>query len=102
MSVSNEYLEKIKFAVRTVSTDSKVIREITDIIEECRADMINKGVDKAIANDESNYSTLGCVRSFARSRFGIDANDVQANMADYRLQVDELRKVAYDEDSGEG
>lgn len=99
MSVSSEYLNKIKFAVRTVSTDTNVVQEITDIIEECRADMINKGVDKAIANDETNYSTLGCIRSFARSRFGIDANDIEANMADYRLQVDELRKVARNEDS---
>ena len=99
MSVSSEYLNKIKFAVRTVSTDANVVQEITDIIEECRADMINKGVDKAIANDETNYSTLGCIRSFARSRFGIDANDIEVNMADYRLQVDELRKVARNEDS---
>ena len=102
MSVSNEYLEKIKFAVRTVSTDSNVIQEITDIIEECRADMINKGVDETVANDETSYSTLGCVRSFARSRFGIDANDISVNMADYRLQVDELRKAVRDESAGEG
>lgn len=99
MSVSTEYLNKIKFAVRTVSTDSNVVQEIEDIIEECRADMINKGVDEDIAGDESNYAVLGCVRSFARSRFGIDANDIQLNMADYRLQVDELRKVALDEDT---
>jgi len=94
MSVSENYLNKIRFAVRTVSNDLNVIQEITDIIEECRADMINKGVDEAVANDETNYSTLGCVRSFARSRFGIDANDIDLNMRDYRLQVDELRKVA--------
>ena len=99
MSVSSEYLNKIKFAVRTVSTNTNVVQEITDIIEECRADMINKGVNKAIVNDETNYSTLGCIRSFARSRFGIDANDIEVNMADYRLQVDELRKVARNEDS---
>lgn len=98
--VSPEYLNKIKFAVRTVSTDTNVIQEITDIIEECRADMVNKGVSREIAHDENDYSVLGCVRSFARSKFGIDANDIQANMADYRLQLDELRKaVAEDEDS---
>lgn len=99
MSVSENYLNKIRFAVRTVSTDANVVREITDLIEECRADMINKGVDEVVANDETNYSTLGCVRSFVRSRFGIDANDIQTNMNDYRLQVDELRKAALDESS---
>lgn len=93
MSVSGDYLNKIKFAVRTVSTDANVLQEITDIIEECRADMVNKGVAAAVAQDETNYCVLGCVRSFARARFGIDANDIQVNMADYRLQVDELRKA---------
>lgn len=95
--VSGNYLSKIKFAVRTVSEDFNVVEEIVDIIEECRADMINKGVDAKVANDETNYSTLGCVRSFARARFGIDANDIELNMRDYRLQVDELRKVAYED-----
>jgi len=97
--VSAEYLEKIKFAVRTVSTDDNVIAEIEDIIEECRADMVNKGVSEDVAGDETNYSVLGCVRSFARSRFGIDANDIQLNMQDYRLQVDELRKAVRNEDT---
>jgi hypothetical protein len=97
--VSPEYLNKIKFAVRTVSTDTNVIQEITDIIEECRADMVNKGVSEDVAGDETNYSVLGCVRSFARSRFGIDANDIQLNMQDYRLQVDELRKAVRNEDT---
>ena len=97
--VSAEYLEKIKFAVRTVSTDNNVIAEIEDIIEECRADMVNKGVSEDVAGDETNYSVLGCVRSFARSRFGIDANDIQLNMQDYRLQVDELRKAVRNEDT---
>lgn len=97
--VSAEYLEKIKFAVRTVSTDDNVMAEIEDIIEECRADMVNKGVDEDIVKDEFNYSVLGCVRSFARSRFGIDANDIQLNMQDYRLQVDELRKAVRNEDT---
>ena len=101
MSVSAEYLNKIKFAVRTVSTDANVLQEISNIIEECRADMINKGVDATVAKDENNFSVLGCVRSFTRSRFGIDPKDIQTNMADYRLQVDELRKavILTDEDT---
>lgn len=99
MSVSPDYIKKIRFALRTVSTDENVTQEIVDIIEECRADMVNKGVDESVANDEANFSTLGCVRSFARSKFGLDVDDIQVNMADYRLQVDELRKVARNEDT---
>lgn len=99
MSVSAAYLAKIKFAVRTVSTDQNVEQELTDIIEECRADMINKGVSADVARDETNYSVLGCVRSFARARFSVDANDISVNMADYRLQVDELRKAVVSDEN---
>lgn len=94
--VSEGYLSRIKFALRTVSIDSNVELEITDIIEECRAKMISLGVDEGVANDEDNYLALGCVRSFARSKFSLDADDQGKNMADFRLQVDELRKAVID------
>ena len=74
--VSEGYLSKIKFALRTVSIDSNVELEITDIIEECRAHMIAIGVNKEVAEDEEE--------------------DISTNMADYRLQVDELRKAVTD------
>ena len=91
--VSDKYLDKVRFAVRTVSSDSEVLEELTDIIEECRAHMITVGVDMAVANDEKNYLALGCVRSFARAKFSVDKDDIATNMAEYRLQVDELRKA---------
>jgi hypothetical protein len=99
MSVSETYLSKIKFAVRTVSEDAKVLAELTDIIEECRADMVNKGVEEYVAYDETDPCVLGCVRSFTRWKFSIDSNDIKANKQDYRLQVDELRKAARYEDT---
>ena len=49
-----------------------------------------------MANDEDNYLALGCVRSFARSKFSLGADDQEKNMADFRLQVDELRKAVID------
>lgn len=97
--VTENYLYKVRFAVRTVSTDSNVLRELTDIIEECRAHMIAVGVKKDVAEDETNPLVLGCVRSFARAKFSDDRDEKAANMADYRLQVDELRKVVTDEDT---
>lgn len=97
--VSENYLYKIRFAVRTVSTDSNVLQELTDIIEECRAHMTAVGVKKDVAEDEDNPLVLGCVRSFARARFSVDKDDISTNMADYRLQVDELRKAVADEDT---
>ena len=96
--VNEGYLSKIKFALRTVSTDSNVEQEIADIIEECRAHMIAIGVNKEVAEDEDNLLVLGCVRSFARAKFSIDREDIETNMADYRLQVDELRKAVIDDE----
>lgn len=62
--VSENYLYKVRFAVRTVSTDSNVLQELTDIIEECRAHMVTvAGVKKDVAEDETNPLVLGCVRS---------------------------------------
>lgn len=97
--VSDNYLYKVRFAVRTVSNDSNVLTELTDIIEECRAHMIAVGVKKDTAEDEENPLVLGCVRSFARAKFSEDLEEKSANMADYRLQVDELRKAVTDADS---
>lgn len=98
--VSENYLYKVRFAVRTVSNDSNVLTELTDIIEECRAHMVTvAGVKKDVAEDENNYLVLGCVRSFARAKFSEDLDEKEKNMADYRLQVDELRKAVTDADS---
>ena len=98
--VSENYLYKVRFAVRTVSNDSNVLQELTDIIEECRAHMVTvAGVKKDVAEDENNYLVLGCVRSFARAKFSEDLDEKEKNMDDYRLQVDELRKAVTDEDS---
>jgi len=98
--VSENYLYKVRFAVRTVSNDSNVLQELTDIIEECRAHMVTvAGVKKDVAEDESNYLVLGCVRSFARAKFSEDLDEKEKNMDDYRLQVDELRKAVTDADS---
>lgn len=95
--VSDNYLYKVRFAVRTVSNDSNVLTELTDIIEECRAHMVTvAGVKKDVAEDENNYLVLGCVRSFARAKFSEDLDEKEKNMADYRLQVDELRKAVTD------
>ena len=98
--VTENYLYKIRFAVRTVSNDSNVLQELTDIIEECRAHMVTvAGVKKDVAEDETNPLVLGCVRSFARAKFSDDKDEKADNMADYRLQVDELRKAVTDEDT---
>lgn len=92
--VSDEYLAKIRFAVRRSTGNKDVDTELTDIIEQARADMIRKGVSETVANDESDAMVLGAVRSFARWRFGIGGDDADTNHAAYDIDTEQLRKTA--------
>ena len=91
MAVSNEYLAKVRFAIRRNSSE-EVNSELTDIIEQCRADLIRMGVKQETAEDEDNKLVLGCQRAFARWQFGIGGDDAVRNRDDYRVMADELRK----------
>jgi len=53
MAVGASYLNKIRYSVRRV-TGTDVNAELTDIIEECRLDLISIGVTSAKANDETD------------------------------------------------
>ena len=89
MAVSADYLAKIRRGVR-INSDDDFNAELTDIIEECRLDLISLGVTSEKANDEEDSLILGAVRSFARWKFGIDTDE--KNRDDYMLQRDELRR----------
>ena len=97
MAVSAGYLTKIRRAIRrnpAVDIDD----EITDLIEECRLDLIQLGVLEAKVNDETDSLILGAVRSFVRWKFGMGNDDAEANMRDYMIQRDEMRRrTAYTE-----
>ena len=91
--VSEEYLAKIRRAVRR-GKHEEVDAELTDIIEECRRDLIALGVLAEKANDEADPLILGAVRCFARWKFGISNEDAAANREDYMQLRDEIRKKA--------
>ena len=91
MAVGAGYLTKIRRAVRR-NTSVDVDAELTDIIEECRLDLIKTGVVPTKANDESDSLILGAVRSFSRWKFGLSNEDAAANKQDYLDQKDELRR----------
>lgn len=97
-NISEEYLKKIRFAVRRNSSE-QVDSELKDIIEQCREDLIRVGVPKEVANNEENKLVLGCQRAFARWQFGINGDDAERNREDYRLMADELRKNIVKEES---
>ncbi len=91
MAVSAGYLTKIRRSIRRNSS-TDVDAELTDIIEECRLDLISVGVVSAKATDEDDCLILGAVRCFARWKFGLSNEDAEKNKADYQDLKDELRR----------
>lgn len=89
MSVTPAYLTKIRRGVR-INQDDDFDAELTDIIEECRQDLISVGVTETAANDEDDQYILGAVRSFARWKF--IGRDDHPYRVDYMIQRDELRR----------
>lgn len=91
MSVSDEYLAKIRRSIRR-NQSVDVDAELTDIIEECRLDLQQLGILQARLEDEDDSLILGAVRCFARWKFGLTSDDAKANRDDYMLMRDELRR----------
>ena len=91
-AVSEAYLNKARFALRRSPGDETVDGEITDLINQCRGDLVRMGTPEATATDESNELVFGCVRSFLRWQFGIDGIDADRNHAEYLELADNLRK----------
>lgn len=97
--VEESFLAKIRRAVRR-NTSTDVDAELTDIIAECRADLISLGVTSAKANSETDSLIIGAVRCFARWKFGLSNEDAAANREDYMMLRDELRRrAAYTEEA---
>ncbi len=91
MAVSAEYLDKVRRAVRR-SVNAETDEELTDIIEECRHDLICLGIKPEKTMDEKDPLILGAVRCFARWKFGLDNDEAPLNREDYFVLRDELRK----------
>ena len=60
MAVSPEYLAKIRFAVRR-NENTLMDSELTDVIEQGKAELIRMGVSETVATDETNALVLGCI-----------------------------------------
>jgi hypothetical protein len=91
MAVSDDYLAKMRRAVRVNQSDD-VDAELKDLVDECRIDLISVGVIRAKANDEADSLILGAVRCFVRWKFGISNPDADKNREDYYSLRDELRR----------
>ena len=92
MSVGVNYLAKIKRAVRLTSTASDIIQELTDTVEECRADLIRLGLPAETVADEADMHILDAVKRYARWRFAMEPSESARCAEEYREKADELRR----------
>lgn len=93
MAVGLEYLAKLRRAVRQKTPTADATEELTDLIEECRADLVRLGVLPDKAADEDDALILGAIRCFVRWKWAQTPEDETGNMRDYMLMRDELRKT---------
>lgn len=91
MAVSAGYLAKLQRAVRLKTLTADASAELTDLIEECRADLISLGVLSTKATDETDSLMLGAVRCFVRWKMAQTPEDAAADMDAYMTMRDELR-----------
>lgn len=94
MAVTIPYLAKIKRAVRITSSASEITAELTDTVEECRADLTRLGIPSAVVNNENDVHILDAVKRYARWRFAMDPSEAMRCQEEYQEKADELRKSA--------
>lgn len=94
--VSADYLDRIGFATirREPGDDSDAAMDalLRGYIEQARADMVRKGVARSVVADETDAAVMGCIQSYVRWRMAYTGKDDAANLEEYRMQLDELRK----------
>lgn len=91
MAVSSAFLNSMRMAVRRSST-TDLDAELTDIIEECRLDMVARGIITTMAQSESDERIKGAVRCYCRWKSSFSGDDSAANKEDYTELVDEMRR----------
>ena len=91
MAATSGYIAKMRRAIR-VGQNEDIDAEISDLIEECRHDLIQLGVLSTKANDEADSLILGAVRGFVRWKFGLNNPDADRLHAEYDIMRDELRR----------
>ena len=91
MAVTSGYLAKLRRALR-VGQSEDIDAELTDLIDECRHDLMQLGVLSTKANDETDSIILGAVRGFVRWKFGLNNPDTERLHAEYDSMRDELRR----------
>ena len=92
MAVTSGYVAKLARAVRVKTVTTDVTAELTDLVNECRADLQSLGVLAIKTDDETDSLILGAVRCFVRWKMAPTPEDAAAEMNAYMQVRDELRR----------
>lgn len=92
MAVTAGYLAKLARAVRIKTVTNDVAAELTDLVNECRADLQSLGVLQVKTDDETDSLIFGAVRCFVRWKLAPDEKETVGNRDDYMQGSDELRR----------
>lgn len=94
MAVSVSYLTKMRTAIRRYSAMSAdLTAELTDTVEECRADLIRLGLPAAAVIIETDIQILDACKRYVRWSFEPDIDTKAKLHEEYRLKADELRRM---------
>lgn len=92
MAVGASYLSAMKKAAGL--TASYYDDEVTDLIEQARAEMIRCGILSTMAVSESDQLVKGAIRTFVQACKAENSSEAERLMASYIQQVESLSKSA--------
>lgn len=93
MAVGAGYQSKIQRAVRLMNPTAAILQELSDVIEECRADLIRLGILESKTIDETDYHILDATKRYARWKFAADPYESAQSAEEYKEKADELRRM---------
>lgn len=93
MAVGASYLASMMKAAGL--TASYYNDEVTDLVEQARADMARAGIQSYLVVNEADYLIKGAIKSFIQANKAESAEESGKLMESYRLQVESMCKSSY-------
>ena len=93
MAVGASYLASVMKAAGL--TASFYNDEVTDLIEQARADMARSGIVSYLVVDESDYLVKGAIKTFVKAEKAESSEESERLFESYRLQVESMSKSSF-------
>lgn len=93
MAVGASYLASVMKSAGL--TASYYEDEVTDLIEQARADMSRSGIVSYLVFDESDHLVKGAIKTFVKAEKAESSEESERLSESYRLQVESMCKSSY-------